>query len=68
MNSSSLNKLNDVVLENLSDENFGLEQRASTMGMSHSFLHPKPKEKYNKTISQIIREVRMEKAKESSSI
>jgi AraC-like DNA-binding protein/TolB-like protein len=64
MNSSSLNKLNDVVLEHLSDENFGPEQLAAIMGMSHSGLHRKIKQKYNKTISQVIREIRLEKARE----
>jgi TolB-like protein/AraC-like DNA-binding protein/tetratricopeptide (TPR) repeat protein len=64
MNNSSLNKLNEVVLENLSDENFGPEQLAAKMEMSHSALHRKIKNTYNKTISQLIREVRLQKAKE----
>jgi AraC-like DNA-binding protein/TolB-like protein len=63
MNNSSLNKLNEVVLENLSDENFGPEQLAAKMEMSHSALHRKIKNTYNKTISQLIREVRLQKAK-----
>jgi AraC-like DNA-binding protein/TolB-like protein len=64
MNHSSLHKLNEVILENLSDEDFGPEQLAAKMGMSHSALHRKVKEKYNKTISQFIREVRLQKARE----
>ncbi len=64
MNQSSIDKLHEIILENLSNENFGPEQLAANIGMSHSALHRKVKEQYNKTISQLIREVRLQKAKE----
>jgi AraC-like DNA-binding protein/TolB-like protein len=57
-------KLLELIEGNLTDENFGPEQLAAKMGMSHSALHRKVKEQYNKTISQFIREIRLEKAKE----
>jgi AraC-like DNA-binding protein len=40
------------------------KQLAVKMGMSHSALHRKVKEQYNKTISQLIRELRLQKEKE----
>ncbi len=57
-------KLLELIDANLANENFGPEQLAAKMGMSHSALHRKVKEQYNKTISQLIREMRLEKAKE----
>lgn len=64
MNSELIHKLNQITAQNLADENFGPEQLAEKMGMSHSTLHRKLKEFSGQTISQLIREVRLKKAKE----
>jgi AraC-like DNA-binding protein len=57
-------RLTEIVDANLHNEHFGPEELVAQMGMSYSTLHRKIKEKYNKTISLFIREVRLEKAKE----
>ncbi len=57
-------KLLEVVEDNLSDENFGPEQLAARMGISYSSLHRRVKENFNKTLSQLLREKRLELAKE----
>lgn len=57
-------RLTEIIDANLHNENFGPEELAVQMGMSHSMLHRKIKDKHNKTISQFIREKRLEKAKE----
>jgi AraC-like DNA-binding protein len=57
-------KLLEIVEDNLSDENFGPEQLAASMGLSYSSLHRRVKENFNKTLSQLLREKRLELAKE----
>jgi AraC-like DNA-binding protein/TolB-like protein len=57
-------RLTEIVSANLHNEHFGPEELAAKMGMSHSALHRKIKAKYNQTISQFIRERRLERAKE----
>ncbi|HKL32793.1 MAG TPA: helix-turn-helix domain-containing protein [Tangfeifania sp.] len=64
MNEPFLNKLKEIVEANLTNENFGPEELARKVGMSHSSLHRKLKDSTEKTISKFIREIRLEKAKE----
>ncbi|WP_303920318.1 helix-turn-helix domain-containing protein [Draconibacterium sediminis] len=63
MNHDFIQKLTLVVQENLENENFGPEQLAREMGISHSTLHRWLKQNESKTISQFIRELRLEKAR-----
>ncbi|WP_372949543.1 helix-turn-helix domain-containing protein [Mariniphaga sp.] len=64
MNNLFIDEINEIILANLSDENFGPEQLAAKMGMSYSSLHRRIRENLQKNISQFIREKRLEKAKE----
>ncbi|MFY9152702.1 MAG: helix-turn-helix domain-containing protein [Prolixibacteraceae bacterium] len=59
-----IKRLTDIVESNLSNENFGVEDLVREMGMSHISLHRKLKASTNQTISQFIREIRLQKAKE----
>ncbi|MBN2634637.1 MAG: helix-turn-helix domain-containing protein [Prolixibacteraceae bacterium] len=64
MNHDFIQKLTLIVLENLENEDFGPEQLAREMDVSHSTLHRWLKQNSDKTISQFIRELRLEKASE----
>ena len=64
MNKEFIKKLTELVEVNLVNENYGIEDLAREMGMSHSNLHRKLKSSTNQTISQFIREIRLIKAKE----
>ncbi|MDT8402669.1 MAG: helix-turn-helix domain-containing protein [Bacteroidales bacterium] len=64
MNQTLLNKLTGIVLDNLGDENFGVEQLAAKAGMSRATLHRKIKELKKGSVSQFIRMVRLQKAME----
>jgi TolB-like protein/AraC-like DNA-binding protein len=64
MNKTLLNKLTGIVLENLRDENFGVEQLAAAAGMSRATLHRKIKELKQGSVSRFIRHIRLEKAME----
>ena len=57
-----ITQLTQIAQANITNENFGPEELASKMGMSHSTLHRKLKAATNKTISQFIRELRLKKA------
>ncbi len=59
-----INRLTAIVEANLSDEQFGVNEFAAKTGFSRSQLHRKLKSCCNKSVSQFIREVRLEKAKE----
>lgn len=59
-----IDKLNDVIQANLSNENFGVKELAEQIGMSHSQIHRRLKSISKKSISQFIREYRLEKGKE----
>jgi len=58
-----LNKLQQIVLDNLNNEQFGVEDLAKAYGLSRSQLHKKLKKQLGKSVSQFIREVRLEEAK-----
>lgn len=59
-----IRKLKEIVLANLNREDFGAGTLACESGMSHAGLYRKLNKATNKTISQFIREVRLEKALE----
>jgi len=62
MNSNFIEKATSMVEANLSDENFGPEQLAEKLMISHTTLHRRMKQGTEKTISQFIRDIRLEKA------
>jgi TolB-like protein/AraC-like DNA-binding protein len=64
MNQTLLNKLTGIVLDNLWDENFGVEQLAEKAGMSRATLHRRIKELKNFSVSRFIREIRLQKGME----
>ncbi len=55
-------ELNVHIGKNLTNESFGVEELAAAMGYSRSHLHRKLQKHLDKTISQYIREYRLEKA------
>ena len=57
-------KLKEIVLANLTDEGFGVEQLAKEVGMSRANLYRKIKSIKNQDISKFIREVRLHRAME----
>jgi len=57
-------KLSEMVLANLGDENFGVEQLVEKSGLSSSVIRHRLKTISKKTISQFINEVRLQKALE----
>ena len=58
-----LKKLTDTVLENLKNEQFGVQELSEHAGISRSHLHRKLKLLKGKSVSQFIREVRLEEAR-----
>lgn len=61
--SSLLPKLDQCIAANLKNEQFGVDQLASEIGMSRSNLYRKLKALENKNISQYIREFRLKEAR-----
>ena len=59
-----LTEIERIVDENLQNEQFGVEALARQIGISRTHLHRKLKEKTGQSISQYIREYRLQKAKE----
>lgn len=57
-------KLTELTLESLGDENFGAKELVNKTGMNHSTIHRRLKAISNKTISQFICEIRLQKALE----
>lgn len=64
MNHDFIQKLTLIVQKNLENENFGPEQLVKIIGKSHSTIHRRVKEHCGQTISQFIRTIRLNKAKE----
>ncbi|MGQ1786542.1 helix-turn-helix domain-containing protein [Saccharicrinis sp. GN24d3] len=58
-----IDKLTEIVKENLSDEHFGVNELAEKAGFSHSQLHRKLKAITNQSASQFIRGLRLVSAK-----
>ncbi len=61
---SLINKLTDIVLANISREDFYVEELAREAGMSRSSIHRKLKDVIDQNASQFIREIRLKKAME----
>jgi AraC-like DNA-binding protein/TolB-like protein len=60
--SEFIRKLSDIVLENLENENFGVDELASLSGMGVNTLRHRLKILTQKTITQFIHEIRLNKA------
>lgn len=59
-----LKKLSETVLENLENEQFGVEDLSNQLGISRSHLHRKLKQLKGISISQYIRDIRLGQAEE----
>jgi AraC-like DNA-binding protein/tetratricopeptide (TPR) repeat protein len=59
-----IRKLTDIVLENLDNKDFGVNELAGNSGISRTSLNRKLRRILNKSINQFIREVRLQKARE----
>jgi TolB-like protein/AraC-like DNA-binding protein len=59
-----IQSLSEIILKNLGDENFGVKELARETGMNHSTIFRRVKTVTNKSISQFIRELRLQRAKE----
>jgi len=57
-----LSKIKEIMTENISDERFGVSELASEMGMSRSNLLRKIKNSTKLSVSQFIRQVRLQQA------
>ena len=62
IDSAFIGKLNEIILSNLENENFGVQELASKIGMSRFNLNRKLHHIYKKTINQYIREFRLQQA------
>lgn len=62
--SEFIQKLIRIVEANLADENFGVRELAHKVKISRTQLHRKIKSVNNQSVSQFIREIRLNKAKE----
>ena len=61
---SFLKKITELVHENLSNEHFGVSELADKIGMSRSNLLRKVQKQSNLSVSQFIREIRLQKSLE----
>jgi len=59
-----LDRLTSIVEANLNDENFGVRELADKMRMNRSSVHRKLKSITKKPVSEFIREIRLQKAKQ----
>ncbi|WP_027137641.1 helix-turn-helix domain-containing protein [Gaetbulibacter saemankumensis] len=57
-----ISKLKSIVLDNLQNEQFGVEELSKSAGLSRSHLHRKLKKLKSQSISQFIREIRLKEA------
>lgn len=64
MDRDFINKVTDIILENISDEKFGVSELASATGMSRSNLLRRIQKLTGISASRFISRVRLEKAKE----
>ncbi|MDX2444699.1 MAG: helix-turn-helix domain-containing protein [Bacteroidales bacterium] len=62
MDEAFLQKLEEVVFQNLSNEHFGINDLVKEVGLSRSQIHRKLKKINGKSITQFIRELRLEEA------
>ncbi len=61
-NDELIQKLTQIVLENLDDEQFGVTELAEKVGMNRSHLYRKVISLTKKSLSQFIREIRLSEA------
>ena len=61
-NTSFIDRLKAIVYENYSDERFGVSELVAFYGISRSQLHKKLKKEVGKSISQFIKEIRLEES------
>jgi len=61
-NEALLKKLKGIILENIQNEEFGVTDLAAEIGLSRSQLHRKIKSAQNKSVSQFIRDIRLDEA------
>lgn len=59
-----ISKLTEIILANLGNENFGVNELAREVGISHYVLGKRLKKIIGKTINQLIREIRLSEALE----
>jgi AraC-like DNA-binding protein len=59
-----ISRLTEIILENIRDENFGVNRLARLSGMTRSVLTHRLHLTINKNINQFIREIRLQKALE----
>jgi TolB-like protein/AraC-like DNA-binding protein/Tfp pilus assembly protein PilF len=64
MDQAFIRKLTDIVLANLANENFGVEELAKEAGMSRINLYRKLRSLKHKDVIHFIREIRLERAME----
>ena len=64
MDEALIERLTDVVLTNLRNENFGAADLSREVGMSRMTLHRKLKSIKNQDVTQFIKEIRLKRAKE----
>lgn len=57
-----INKLTGIIEVNLTNEQFGVEELYRRMGMSHTTIHRKLRSYAHRSLSQFIREIRLQKA------
>jgi len=62
LNQKFIDQVRAIVLQNISDENFGVRQLSSLLGLSPSQTLRKIKASSGKSVNQYIREIRLEKA------
>ena len=62
MDQTFLQKLTSAVFTNMNNEQFGAEDLAKIVGLSRSQIHRKLQKINGKSITQFIREIRLEKA------
>ena len=61
-----LKRLTAIVEANLGDEQFGVSELATKMGVSRSLIHRRLKTFSKQSVSQFIREIRLKKPKSFS--
>ncbi len=64
MDQAFIERLTDIILSNLENEQFGVQELSREMGMSHSTIHRRLRSYTHLSVSQFIREVRLQKAYE----
>ena len=62
MNDVFLQKIREIILQNISNEHFGIYDLVKKISLSRSQIHRKLKKINGKSITQFIREIRLEEA------